>query len=212
MRSNTSNAPGAIKQMTYAVVPDRMPAMAPEQMSEAQQQAAALLAAGPRGSMKGPFWPMLRSPEFMNVAQKVGEYIRWKCPLDKRINEMAALIGARAWTQQYEWWAHYPQAIAAGLKKDIADAIAAGRRPSGMAADEEVLYDFVTELLANKSVSDPTYARAVGQFGEGGVIDLLGILGYYTMLAMIMNVSRTSIPKGEPLPLDPVPEQLRYAP
>jgi 4-carboxymuconolactone decarboxylase len=204
-----SSAPNAIKEMNYAVVPDRMPAMPQEKMNDAQKKAAAELAAGPRGSMKGPFWPMVRSPEFMQVAQKVGEYIRWKCPLDKRINEMAALIGARAWTQQYEWWAHYPQAIAAGLKREIADAIAEGRRPTGMAADEEILYDFVTELLANKSVSDPTYARATAQFGESGVIDLLGILGYYTMLAMIMNVSRTSIPNGGPLPLDPVPEQLR---
>ena len=204
-----SSTPNAIKQINYTVAPDRMPAIAQEQMTDAQKTAAAELAAGPRGSMKGPFWPMVRSPEFMQVAQKVGEYIRWKCPLDKRINEMAALIGARAWTQQYEWGAHYPQAIAAGLKREIADAIAAGRRPTGMAADEEIVYDFVTELLANKSVSDPTYARAAAQFGEAGIIDLLGILGYYTMLAMIMNVSRTSIPKGGPLPLDPVPEQLR---
>ena len=204
-----SSTPNAIKQINYTVAPDRMPAIAQEQMTDAQKTAAAELAAGPRGSMKGPFWPMVRSPEFMQVAQKVGAYIRWKCPLDKRINEMAALIGARAWTQQYEWWAHYPQAIAAGLKKESADAIAEGRRPTGMAADEEILYDFVTELLANKSVCDATYARATGQFGEAGVIDLMGILGYYTMLAMIMNVSRTAIPKGGPLPLDPVPEQLR---
>ncbi len=196
-------------EMRYAVLPDRMPPIPPEKMTDAQKKAAAEISAGPRGEVKGPYWPILRSPGFMMSVQKVGEYFRFRCPLDKRINEMAALMGARAWTQQFEWNAHFPLAMRAGLKPAIAEAIAEGRRPAGMAEDEEILYDFVTELLANKSVSDPTYARAVAKFGEAGVIDILGILGYYTMLAMIMNVARSALADARPLPLTPTPVQLR---
>jgi 4-carboxymuconolactone decarboxylase len=165
-------------------------------MTEAQRQAVAEIIAGPRKAFIGPFVPMVRSPEFMLRAQAVGEYIRFLTPLDKRINEMAAIMGARLWTQQYEWEAHYRQAIEAGLKPAIADAIAEGRRPMGLAEDEEILYDFLTELFTNKSVSDPTYARAKSKFGEQGVIDILGVVGYYTLLAMIMNVARTPVPEG----------------
>jgi hypothetical protein len=97
--------------------------------------------------------------------QKVGEYIRFVCPLDKRLGEFAAIIGARAWSQQFEWWAHYRQALEAGLKREIADAVAEGRRPAGMAEDEELVYDTLTELINSKGLSDPTYARAVAKFG-----------------------------------------------
>jgi len=205
-----SSAPSrAAVEMRYAILPDRMPPMPPEKMTDAQKKAAAEISAGPRGEVKGPYWPILRSPGFMMSVQKVGEYFRFHCPLDKRMNEMAALMGARAWTQQYEWNAHFPIAMKAGLKPAIAEAIADGRRPAAMAEDEEILYDFVTELLANKSVSDPTYDRAVAKFGESGVIDILGILGYYTMLAMIMNVARSTLADGRPLPLTPTPVQLR---
>ena len=122
---------------------------------------------------------------------------------------MATLMGARAWTQQYAWNAHYGKAVKAGLKPSTLEAIAEGRRPPEMHADEEILYDFVTEVLANKSASDATYERTVKQFGEAGVIDILGIVGYYSMLAMIMNVARTAFTDGRPLPLIPTPVQLR---
>ena len=202
-------AADANKEMRYAVLPDRMPPIPADKMTETQKKAVAEIAAGPRGKVEGPYWPILRSPGFMHSVQKVGAYFRYDCPLDKRINEMAALIAARSWSQQFEWDVHILQALEAGLKPAIAEAIAEGRRPAGMAADEEVLHDFVAELLANKSVSDPTYARAVAQFGEPGVIDILGIVGYYTMLAMIMNVSRTTLLDGRQLPLAPTPLQLR---
>ena len=207
--NKSAAAAGGIKEMVYAVAPDRMPMISPENMTAAQKQAAADISAGPRGDVRGPFTAILRSPGFMGPAQKLGEYIRFHCPLDMRINEMAALMGARAWSQQYEWFAHVPHALKAGLKPAIIEAIAEGRRPAGMAGDEEVLYDFLTELLANKSVCDATYARTVGHYGEQGIIDILGIVGYYTMLAMIMNVARTAIPDGKPLPLAPLPQQLR---
>jgi 4-carboxymuconolactone decarboxylase len=147
----------------------------------------------------------------MNRVQKVGEYIRFVCPLDKRLNELAAIIAARHWNQQFEWWAHYRQALEAGLKREIADAIGEGRRPTGMAEDEEIVYDLLTEALVNKGASDATYARAVKKFGEQGLIDIVGIAGYYLLLAMVMNVTRTAVPEGPALPLPPLPIRMTPA-
>jgi 4-carboxymuconolactone decarboxylase len=152
-----------------------------------------------------------RSPELMDRVQRVGEYIRFRCPLDKRINELAAAMTARHWTQQFEWWAHRRQALEAGLKPAVAEAIAEGRRPTGMAEDEEVVYDFLTELLVNKGVCDVTYERALRKFGEAGLIDLIAVSGYYGLLAMVMNATRTAVPEGSPLPLVPLPQQVQPA-
>ena len=189
----------------FQIAPERMPEIPEEKMTEDQRKAAAEVKAGPRGEVKGPFVAFLRSPELMRRVQKVGEYIRFVCPLDKRLGEFAAIIGARAWSQQFEWWAHYRQALEAGLKREIADAIAEGRRPAGMAEDEELVYDTLTELINTKGLSDTTYGRAVAKFGEQGLIDLISIVGYYTMLAMVMNVARTSVGDGKPLPLPALP-------
>lgn len=176
---------------------ERMARLAPEHMTEAQRAAAAELASGPRGEVRGPFNVLLRSPELMSPVQRVGEYLRFRCALDRRIAEMATLIAARHWTQLYEWNAHHPLALKAGLKSEIAQAIAEGRRPSGMAHDEEVVYDLLTEALQNKSVSDVTYERGIKQFGEQNLVDLLAIAGYYALLAMLLNVARTPLPEGK---------------
>ena len=200
-----------MKTSSLAVAPERMPVIPEDKMTPAQKQAAAAIAAGPRGDVKGPFVSLLRSPELMDRVQRVGEYIRFRCPLDKRLNELAAAITARHWTQQFEWWAHSRQALEAGLKPAIAEAIAEGRRPTGMAEDEEIVYDFLTELLVNKGVCDTTYARALRQFGESALIDLIAVSGYYGLLAMIMNTTRTAVPDGSPLPLVPMPLQVRPA-
>ena len=205
---STNEKSQATKEMRYAVLPDRMPPIPTEKMTDAQKEVAAEIAAGPRGKVEGPYWPILRSPGLARSVQKVGEYYRYHCPLDRRINEMAALIAARSWSQQFVWDVHILQALGAGLKPAVAEAIAEGRRPEGMTEDEEILYDFLAELLANKGVSDPTYAKTVAKFGEGGVTDILGIAGYYTMLAMIMNVGRTPLLEGRLLPLDPTPLRL----
>ena len=175
----------------------RMAQIAPEKMTEAQKQAAQELASGPRGRVSGPFNVLLRSPELMTPLQKVGEYLRFKSQLDRRIAELATLIAARQWTQVYEWSAHHPLALKAGLKPEIADAIAEGRRPTGMAADEETVYDLLTETFQNKSVSDVTYERALKQFGEQNLVDLVTIAGYYALLGMLMNVARTQLPEGK---------------
>ncbi|MEA3152639.1 MAG: 4-carboxymuconolactone decarboxylase [Betaproteobacteria bacterium] len=175
---------------------ERMSKLNPENMTEAQRKAAAELASGPRGEVRGPFNVLLRSPELMSPLQKVGEYLRFRCQLDRRIAEMATLIAARHWTQVYEWNAHHPLALKAGLKPDIAQAIAEGRRPAAMAVDEEIVYDVLTEALQNKSVSDVTYERGIKQFGEQNLVDVLAIAGYYAMLALLLNVARTQLPEG----------------
>ena len=189
----------------FTVAPERMPEIPRNRMTAAQEEAATEIAAGPRGEVKGPFVAFLRSPDLMRRVQKVGEYIRFVCPIDKRLTEFASIIGARAWNQQFEWWAHYRQAVEAGLKREVADAVAEGRRPAGMAEDEEIVYDTLTELINSKGLSDPTYARAVSKFGEQGLIDLVSVVGYYTLLAMVMNVARTAVPEGKPLPLPALP-------
>jgi 4-carboxymuconolactone decarboxylase len=191
--------------MTHPVPPERMPRIPPERMTEAQKKVSAELAAGPRGELRGPFIALLRSPGLMGPVQKVGEYIRFNCPLDRRVMEFATLMAARHWTQQYEWQAHYEHAMKAGLNSETADAIGEGRRPAGMKEDEEIVHDLLTEILHNKSVCDATYARAVTKFGEAGVVDLIGVAGYYSMLAMIMNMARTALPPGKEPMLRPFP-------
>ena len=188
-----------------AAAQDRMPPIPSDKMTEAQKKAAAELAAGPRGAFRGPFVPLVRSPELMSRLQKVGEYLRYSNSLPQKLVEMTVLMTARRWTQQYEWNAHYPLALKAGLKKDVADAIAEGRHPSGMVEDEEIAYNFTTELNQNGTVSDPTYARAVGTFKEQGVIDLIALNGYYSLLGMVMGVARTPLAPGDTPMLKPFP-------
>ncbi len=176
---------------TPAPGPDRMPAIPDAKLTDEQRAVAAELAAGPRGRVAGPFVPMLRSPEFMRRTQKLGEYLRFNSAIPPRLSEFTILIVAQYWGNLLEWGVHHPIALKAGLKPEVADALAEGRRPEGMAADETVLYDFCQELLRNKAVSDVTYARAVEAFQENGVVDLVGIVGYYGILAMLMNVAHT---------------------
>jgi 4-carboxymuconolactone decarboxylase len=185
--------------------PERLPRIAPENMTDEQKRVAAEIADGPRGEVRGPFIPLMRSPGLASAVQKVGEYLRFRCPLERRVAEMATLMAARHATQQYEWNSHHAHAMKAGLDPAIAQAIAEGRRPTGMAADEDALYELLTETLHNGSVCDATYARAVGVFGEQGVVELVAIAGYYSMLAMVLNVARTALPTGKrpPLPFFP---------
>lgn len=172
--------------------PPRMPPIPEGQLSPEQSKAVADIVAGPRGSLVGPFIPLLRSPDFMNRLQKTGEYLRFNSAFETRLSELAILITARAWSQNFEWHHHRPIAEKAGLRIDIIAAIADGRRPEAMGMDEATIYDFLDELCRTRTVSDATYKRTVGMFGEKGVIDLIGIHGYYSLLAMILNVTHTS--------------------
>jgi 4-carboxymuconolactone decarboxylase len=185
---------------------DRMPAIPADKLTDAQKKAAEAFAEGRGYQIRGPFVPLIRSPEVMLRAKAMGDHLRFKSSLEPRLNEMVILITAREWTQQYEWNAHHPAAMKAGLRREVADAIADGRRPAGMAEDEEIAYDMATEILRLKRVSDATYGRAVAKFGEQGVIDLLGVIGYYNFLAIVMNATRTAMPANVAEPLRRYPE------
>jgi len=185
--------------------PERLPRIPLEAMTEEQRAVAAQITAGPRGEVRGPFVPLLRSPGVCGPLQALGEYLRYRCPLDRRIAEMATLIAARHMSQQYEWQAHEPHALKAGLAPEVIEAIAQGRRPPVMARDEAALHDLLSEVLRTGGASDPTYAQAVEVFGEQGVVELVVIAGYYSALAMVLNVARTALPAGREPRLPPFP-------
>ncbi len=186
--------------------PQRMPALPPEEMSQTQKTAAQALIDGPRGAVFGPFIALLRSPELMNRLQKVGEYLRFDSILAPRISEFVMLIVSRQWSQQFEWCMHYPLALRAGVRQDVLDALAQGCRPPGMAQDEKAAYDFCDELARTHGVSDATYQRAVAAFTEAGVIDMTGLIGYFTTVSMVLNVARTPPMEGSTsVPLAPFP-------
>jgi 4-carboxymuconolactone decarboxylase len=170
---------------------DRMPPLPADKMTEAQRKAAGEMIAGPRKGVKGPFIPLLRSPELMDRLQKVGEYLRFQSSLAQGISELIMLIVSREWTQHFEWFVHVPLGRKAGISEDTIAALAEGRRPSGMSEDEELAYDFCVELLRNKGVSEATYRRAVMKLGENGVIDMIGVAGYFTTVSMVMNVAHS---------------------
>ena len=185
---------------------DRMPPIAPERMTDAQRTAVAEFREARGADISGPFVPLLRSPEVMNRARAMGDYLRFRSTLPPRLSEFVILLTARSWTQQYEWYAHYDLAIKAGMSPDTGKAIAEGRRPRPMSVEEEILYDFCDEIRRNQSVSDATYSRMVSTFGEQGVIDTTGIIGYYTMLAIVLNTTRTPLPDGAVPALAPLPK------
>jgi 4-carboxymuconolactone decarboxylase len=184
---------------------DRMPPLPEAQMNDAQRQAAAALVAGPRKGVFGPFIPLMRSPELMDRLQRVGEYLRFGSSVPGRINEFAMCVVARHWTNQFEWVVHHPLAMKAGVAQATLDAIAQGSRPATMADDEAAVHQFLTELLANHGVSDATYARVHELLGEQGVIDLVGLTGYFAALCMVMNVAGTPPPKSDVAPLPHLP-------
>jgi 4-carboxymuconolactone decarboxylase len=183
---------------------ERLKPLESAQMNDAQRQVAGAIQAGPRKGLRGPFNAWLRSPELAGRLQRVGEYVRFNSVLPPRLNEFAILITARHWTAQFEWYVHHPMAIRAGLNEGVAAAIAAGERPADMKPDETIVYDFTTELHRDKNVSDATYHAALDAFGEQGVIDLIGVAGYYTIVSMTLNVAGVPLPDGLPPPLAPL--------
>ena len=183
---------------------ERMGPVSAEKMTDVQKKAAADHTAA-RGSLTGPWNVLLRSPELMGRVRGLSDYVRFNSALPPRLSEFVILITARQWSQAYEWNAHQPLALTGGLKPEIAKAIAEGRRPQGMADDEEALYEFCSELLRNHSVSDATYARAASKFGERGVLDMIGLMGHYSLIAMVLNTARTPVPAGATPVLAPFP-------
>ena len=175
---------------------ERMPDIPEAQMSTEQKRIMNEIAAGPRGRIGGPFIPLMRSPELMNRLQKVGEYLRFQNTVGLRNSEFAVLIVARHWAQPVEWAIHRPIAEREGVLPATCDAIAEGRRPDNMTEDETLIYNVLEELRSNRSLSDVTYAQLRNRFGDQGVIDLVAHYGYYSLLAMTMNVARTAVPEN----------------
>lgn len=173
-----------------ALAQQRLPTIPPEQYTEEQKKAAEEFLAARKVPVFGPFEPMMHSPQVMSIARSTGDYLRYHSAIGNTLSELVILVTAREWSQDYEWFVHQPIALKAGISKDITDAIADGRRPPKMSDDEEIVYDFTTELQKNKRVSDATFSAAEQRFGKKGVVDMVGISGYYTSLAMQLNTAR----------------------
>jgi 4-carboxymuconolactone decarboxylase len=187
------------------LVGDRFKPLTYDQMTPAQKTMTDHLLSGERAGMNGPFNVLLRSPEMGDAVQALGAQVRFHSSLPPKLNEFAIILTGRFWNAQYEWYAHKRLALQAGLNPAIVDAVAAGRRPTGMQADEEAVYNFVTELLRSKQVSDATFNAARDRLGERSVVDLISVVGYYGLVSMVLNVDRYPLPPGVQPELKPLP-------
>ena len=185
---------------------DRLPPLPAATWTETQRACAEEIIQGPRGALIEPFVPLLRSPELCTHVQRTGEYLRYRSAIGLRLSELAILVTACHWVQQVEWSIHAPIAMREGIAPEVVQALAAGRRPDYQRADEALVHDFTQESLRERRVSDTTWAAAREVLGEQGVVDLLGIVGYYTMLSIVMNGAQTPPPPDRPmrLPLRPI--------
>jgi 4-carboxymuconolactone decarboxylase len=186
------------------LVGDRFEPLVYREMTPAQKKMFEGLISGERRGASGPFNVLLRSPEMGDLAQQFGASMRYHSSLPPKLNELAIIITARHWTSNYEWYAHRRAAEQAGLSTAIVDAIAAGKRPAAMEPDEEAVYTFCTELLTTKQVSDATFQAAKDRFGERGIVDLIGVSGYYAFVSMLLNVDRYPLPEGVEPQLQPL--------
>jgi len=189
---------------TVKLVGDRFKPLTYREMTPEQKKMFESLLSGERRGAGGPFNVLLRSPEMGDLAQKFGASMRFHSSIPPKLNELAIIITARHWTSHFEWYAHRRAAQQAGLNPAIIEAIATGKRPSAMAPDEEAVYNFCTELLTNKQVSDQTFQAAKDKFGERGVVDLIGVTGYYQLVSMLLNVDRYPLPDGVKPELQPL--------
>ena len=190
---------------TGASKPPRFPQLTMADLTPEQKPLADEIMTYSSVGIGGPYNIMLRSPVFLRRMLDLLHYLRWNTSLPLHLNEFAILIVGRRWRSQVEWYAHVPIALKAGLSQAIIDQLKQKKRPEGMKDDEAIVYDFCTELQMNQSVSDATYARALAKFGEPGVVELAGIQGYYTYLAMIMNAARITISPTAKPPLERFP-------
>jgi 4-carboxymuconolactone decarboxylase len=180
---------------------DRLPPIAPTQWTSAQRDCAQEIIDGPRKALVEPFIPMLRSPELCTHAQRLGEYLRYRSVIGLQLSELAILVTARYWSQQVEWSIHAPIAIREGIPEAVVTAIANGHDPAFKDQNQALVWTFSRQILAYQSVDESTWSRAVDAFGEQGAVDLLGVVGYYTMLSIVMNGSQTPPPAGSTMRL-----------
>jgi len=183
---------------------DRFAPLTYERMTPEQKTLTDHVLAGERGTMSGPFNVLLRSPEMGDLAQKFGAQIRFHSSLPNKLNEFAILMTARFWRSQFEWYAHHRYALQAGLNPAVIEAVANGKRPASMQPDEEAVYNFCNELLNTKELTDATFRAAVNRLGERGVVDLVGVVGYYHLVSMLLNIDRYPLPEGAKPELKPL--------
>lgn len=195
----------ALTLCTPAMAQPRFPEIKPNEMSPEQKAMYDGIMAGPRHSMAGPFNAWLRSPVLGDRLQSVGEYLRFKTTVPRHLNEFAILITAVEWRSGYEWFAHYPLAIAAGLEDAVASDLKQGRRPATMTADESLVYDFAIQMHRQHQVADDVFQGAVKRFGEQGVMDLTALLGYYDLVSMTLNLAGVQPPETISAALEPPP-------
>jgi 4-carboxymuconolactone decarboxylase len=191
-KDNLGLVGGRFKPLTYA------------EMTPAQKTMIDHLLAGERASLGGPFNVFLRSPEMGDMAQQFGASMRFHAALPKPALETVIIVTARYWMAQFEWAAHKRAALQAGVSPAIVDAIAVGNRPVGMTPDVETAYNFIAELLKTRQVSDATFAAAKDRFGEKGVVDIIGLSGWYSMVSMALNVDRYPLANGAQPELKPL--------
>jgi 4-carboxymuconolactone decarboxylase len=189
---------------TVQLVGNRFTPLSYREMTPAQKKMFENLLSGERRGAGGPFNVLLRSPEMGDLAQQFGASMRFHSSIPPRLNELAIIITARHWTSHFEWYAHRRAAEAAGVSPEIVQAVAEGRRPPEMQPDEEAVYNFCTELLTAKQVSDATFLAARERFGERGVVDLIGVTGYYGLVSMLLNVDMYPLPAGVQPELKPL--------
>jgi len=184
----------------------RIPMVDPQALTPEQKPVYdAIVANADRGGrLPAPYRIALHCPEFTGILQEMGGLMRYRTSLPKRISEMAIIITGRYWTCQTEWVAHAPLAIKAGLSEAVAEAIRTGKRPAFTQKDEEVAYDYCTELHENKFVSDATHKRTMEVFGLKGMLELTGLIGYYTTVAMLLNSQEYALADGVTPPLQPL--------
>jgi 4-carboxymuconolactone decarboxylase len=191
----------AAKRPSAKVLTARLPVIPEDKMSSAQRDLVAAISSGPRGAYRpqGPFAVFVQSPEYGNLAQQLGAHCRYKTVIPPRLSEFAILVTARLWKAQYEWFAHAPIAEKAGVKKQTIADLRAGRKPTKAAPDEKLVYAVIQELYATKRVSAANYAKIQKLFGDAGMVEFVGILGYYVLVAMSLNVFQMLPPAGEAL-------------
>ena len=195
----------ALRQGSLHPWRERMPLPAREAMTDDQRVAAQALIEGPRKGVYGPFLPLLRTPQLLDRVAKLGEQLRFGGTLEGRVRELAICVAARHVGNQFEWQMHAPLAVQAGVDAQAVEAMRQGARPASLASDEALAYDFATELVHTHGCSDVTYARAVEQFGEPGVVELTTLVGYFVMVSWLMNVAHTPAQKASGLALPAFP-------
>jgi 4-carboxymuconolactone decarboxylase len=187
-----------------AAAQERYPTLNPNQLSPEQKAYVDNLQKPPRSNTTAlqnpPFKVYMRSPELANKLEAVSDYVRWGSGLEPRLTELAIMITARQWSSQWIWRGHYRAAVRGGLDPSVGADIAAGKRPEKMKADETLLYNYAMEMYRDKAVADATYAAAVKQFGEKGLIDLVATMGYYDTVAMTLITAKAVAPKEADVP------------